>query len=800
MVKNNFKIAWRNLIKDRQFTLLNLIGLATGLACTLLIYLWVSDEMQVDEFHKSSARLYQVMQNASLDDGGIMTQEQTPDLLADALVKEVPGVGEAVSVKLPDEDEDPKGILSVNGIGIKAAELYVSNNFFKAFSFHLIEGSQSNVLSNKYSVLLSDDMALKLFHSTKNIIGKTVQWDRGAPGPKSVTGTYIVTGIFEAPPASSSMQFDILFSHELYAERSTQDINWGSNSPSTFVLLKNGTDVNQFNSRIKNFIKSKFVPGSNGEKWAGTVFIQKFTDKYLNNHYENGRPAGGRIEYVKLFSIIAVFILVIACINFMNLSTAKASGRMKEVGIKKVVGASRMALILQYTGESLLMAFISLALAMVLVWLLLPAFKEITDKNLQLNFSAGLVFSALGITIITGIISGSYPALYLSGFRPVLVLKGKLTASAGEAWVRKGLVVFQFAVSVILIVCVIVVYKQMALVQNKNLGYNKENIIRFANEGKLQQNQQAFIADAKKITGVVNASDMEGDMVGNHSGGGGIDWPGKKERIEFSGLYVDFDFMETMGLQMKEGRTFSRQFATDSDAVIFNETAIANMHLKNPVGQTVSLWGSKKRIIGVVKDFHYESLYKKVGPFFLSFRKNTANILVKIQAGAEKTTLANIEKLYKLYNAGLPFEYAFIDDDYRLLYASEQRVAVLSRYFAGIAIIISCLGLFGLAAFTAQKRQKEISIRKVIGASINSIVLMLSKDFLKLVLIAVLIAFPLAWIAMNKWLQSFAYRVNIGAIVFVVAGVSIILITVLTIGYQSIKAAVANPVKSLKAE
>jgi len=800
MFKNNFKIAWRNLIKDRQFTLLNLVGLATGLACTFLIYLWVSDEMAVDKFHKNGARLYQVMQNGSAGDGGIMTMEHTPDPLAAAMLKELPEVEDAAIVKSPDDDESATGILSSNGASIKARELYVTPNFFDVFSFNLLQGNKGQVLSNKNYVLLSDDMATKLFHTTKNAIGKTVQWDRGEPGPKSVTGTYTVSGIFHTPPSSSSMQFDILFTHELYVERSVQDINWGSSDPATYVLLKDGTDIKRFNSRIKNFIKARFAKGSDDEKWSGTLFAQKFADKYLNNHYENGVPAGGRIESVKLFSIIAIFILVIACINFMNLSTAKASRRIKEVGIKKVVGATRWALILQYIGESLLMAFMSLVLAIVLVWLLLPAFKEVTGKTLYLNLTGSLIFSAFAITVITGIISGSYPALYLSGFRPAMVLKGKLTASAGESWVRKGLVVFQFAISVILIVCVIVVYKQMALIQTKNLGYNKDNIIHFANDGKLQQNEQAFIATVKTVPGVLNATDMEGDMVGNHSGGGGIQWPGKTERIEFSGLYTDYDFMETMGLQMKEGRMFSNKFGADSDAVIFNETAIKQMHLKDPIGKTVSLWGSKKQIIGVVKDFHYESLYKRVGPFFLSFRKNTSNILVKIKAGTEKETLARLEKVYNIFNPGLPFEYAFVDDDFRVLYASEQRVAVLSRWFASVAIIISCLGLFGLAAFTAQKRQKEIGIRKVVGASVSSVVLMLTKDFLKLVLVAVLIAFPLAWWAMEKWLQSFAYRVNIGAAVFVVSAASIILVTLLTISFQSIKAAVANPVRSLKAE
>jgi len=451
----------------------------------------------------------------------------------------------------------------------------------------------------------------------------------------------------------------------------------------------------------------------------------------------------------------------------------------------------------------MLMAFVSLVLAMALVALLLPAFKEIAGKNFSLNFNNSFIISILAITFITGLIAGSYPALYLSGFKPALVLKGKLNTSAGESWIRKGLVVFQFTISVILIVSVLVVYQQMKLIQTTNLGYNKDNIIRFSNTGKLSTNLSPFLSEIKNIPGVVNASDADGDFLGHdgHSGGG-IDWEGKDPNlgIEYYGVGVDYDFIEMMGLQMAEGRAFSRAFGPDSLKVIFNESAIAAMGLKNPIGKTVSLWGHKKQIIGVVKDYHFESLYKKVGPAFLECFQNNGNVLIKIKAGREKETIAGIERLYKEFNQGLSFDYKFLDDDYNALYASEHRVAVLSKYFAAIAILISCLGLFGLAAFTAQKRQKEIGIRKVVGASVGNIAAMLSADFLKLIIIALLIAIPLSWWAANQWLQGFAYRINLNADIFLVTGASIILITLFTISFQTIKAAIANPVKSLRTE
>ncbi|MGZ5133970.1 MAG: ABC transporter permease [Flavitalea sp.] len=799
MIKHHFKIIWRNFVRDRQFSLLNLMGLSTGLACALLIYLWLNDELHIDKFNEKDDQLFQVMKTSLTDDGTVHTHESTPALLAKSMASEIPEVEYAVSVIR----QNIMGIVSAGDKRIKAIPQFIDKDYFNIFSLRLIHGNKDKVLADKHGILLSDKLALKLFNTTQNIIGRTVAWDHA----DELNGTYIVSGVFEAPPSNATAQFDLIFPYSLYFETYKDRYGlalWYSNSSYTYLILKKGTNLKDFNDKIRDFSKSKFkaAHGSEGLKWEGIIFLQRYSAKYLYNRYENGKVAGGRIEYVRLFFIIGIFILVIACINFMNLATAKATRRIKEVGIKKVVGARRGALILQYMAESMLMAFLSLLIALLLVSLFVPQFSKITGKDINLDFNTDLVLPALAITLITGLIAGSYPALYLSGFKPVLVLKGKLNASAGESWMRKGLVVFQFAISVILIVSVLVVYKQTEFIQSKNLGYNKDNIIRFTSEGKLRQGLSTFLNEVKKIPGVVNASSMDGDMIGKHSGGGGINWPGKLsgQGIEFAGLDVDYDLMETFGLVMAEGRRFSREFGSDSSNVIFNEAAIAAMGLKNPVGQTVEMWGRKKQIIGVVKNFHFESLYKKLGPFFFRYAEDNSNVLIKIKAGMESETLAKLEKFYKNYNMGLPFEYTFIDEDFQTLYASEQRVAVLSRYFAGIAILISCLGLFGLAAFTAQRRQKEIGIRKIVGATVSNVVVLLSKDFLKLVLIAVLIAFPLAWWMMNKWLHDFEYRISIGVDVFLIAGVSVILITVFTIIFQALKAAVANPVKSLRTE
>jgi ABC-type antimicrobial peptide transport system permease subunit len=800
MIKSFFKMAWRSLVKDRQFSLLNLAGLSIGLTCALLIFLWINTERSYDKFHKNNARLYQVMQNEPSGDGSVQTFPNTPDLLAATMKQELPEIQEAVIAVPPDADENSRGVVAVNDARIKAHEMYVTPNFFDVFSYKLLEGNPHQALSDKSYVLLSESLAMKLFHTTHNIIGRTVTWDRGlgTQGSASMNGSYTVSGVFADPPENSSQQFDLLFTHALYFAHITHDISWFSSSPPTYVLLKKGTNVAQLNKKLESFIRKRFRPGTDQYKWAGTFFLQPYQDTHLYNHYENGKVSGGRIAYVQLFSIIAIGILIIACINFMNLSTARAAKRIKVVGIKKVMGATRAALILQYLGESMLMTIASLMLAALLASMLLPSFGNIAGEHITLHLTTGAWTTIALITLLTGLLAGSYPALYLSGFRPAKVLKGGAERTGGEAFIRKCLVVSQFSLSAILIVTVLVVYGQMQLVQNKNLGYNKDNVLRMTNEGGIAHSQEAFLADVRTLPGVAYASDMEGDILSDHSSGGGVDWPGKTKGMEFDILYLDYDLMETMGLQMKEGRTFDRNHPTDKNGLIFNETAIAAMHLKNPIGQPISLYGTKGQIIGVVKDFNYESLYKRIGPLAIGFRDKNSNIFIRIRAGREKETLAHLASVYKKYNPGLPFEFSFLDKDYQALYAAETRVSDLSKYFAGIAIIISCLGLFGLSAFNAQRRQKEISIRKVVGASVKDVVVLLSKDSLVLILLAVLIAFPLSWWAMHRWLEGFAYRISLSPGLFVTAGTALIVITLLTISFQSIRAAVASPANALK--
>ena len=792
MLRNNFKIIWRNLVKDRQFTLLNLVGLSTGLACALLIWLWISDELNVDKYNIKDAQLYQVKQNIT-HENNIETMDYTAGLLANALATELPEVEYATTV-VPASWFGNKGIITAGDIRIKAGGQFVSKDYFNVFTCPFIEGNADKLITDKLSIAVSDELATKLFHSVSNALGKTIDWSQG-----EFSGAYLITGVFKKNPANATNQFDLIFNFDQFKERRPGMEKWGNSDPSTYIVLKKGTNIEQFNAKIKNFIDAK-------EKMSNkTYFVAKFSDKYLHGQYKNGKQAGGRIAYIKLFSIIAIFILVIACINFMNLSTAKASRRIKEVGIKKVVGARRGALVLQYLTESVFMSFLSLLLAIVLIVLLLPAFNQITGKMLELHFTTNLILSVISITLLTGLIAGSYPALYISGFSPAAVLKGKLKTSIGELWIRKGLVVFQFTLSVMAIVAVLIVYKQVVYIQSKNLGYSRDNIIHFEipleNDSAKLVAAQSFVNELKNIPGVVSAASYYHNLNGEHGAIGGLQWPGKNPSsdIDFANLEVGYGFLETVGIKIKEGRNFSNN-ANAENEIIFNESAIKNMGLKDPVGKTVKFWGMEKRIVGVAGDFNFESLYQNIKPCFFRIYPVMPNIIVKIKAGTERQTIQSIRQSYSSFNKGLPFDFSFMDDEYQTLYTSENRVSELSGYFAGLAIIISCLGLFGLAAFTAQRRQKEIGIRKIIGASVSNLAIMLSKDFLKLVMVAIVIAFPVVGWIMHSWLQEFAYRIPVGIGVFVVAGASIIVITVLTIGFQAIKAAVANPVKSLRTE
>jgi putative ABC transport system permease protein len=789
MFKNNLKIAWRNLIKDRQFTLLNLLGLSTGLACTLLIYLWIHDEYQFDKFHENNGRLYQILEHR-LSAGQVILSDESSGMLGETLAANMPEV-EYAAAEVPSSWFQ-RYTLTVGEKNLKASGQYVGKDYFHIFSFKLLDGKKDQVLADKTNIAISDELALNLFGTTENLIGKKIQFQHGS--------FFFVSGVFQKPPVQSSEQFDFLLSFEYFKDIQPWVKTWSNTGPHNYVLLKKGANLASFNKRIES------VVARNSGDTTRSAFAFLFSDNYLQNSFEHGNRMGARIVNIWLFAVIALFILSIACINFMNLATAKASRRLKEVGIKKVVGAGRSQLVFQFLGESMLLTLVAVCFALVLVILLLPQFNLITGKQIHLGFDPGLIAGMFGICFITGIVSGSYPALYLAGFCPIMILKGKLRTSAGEVFARKGLVIFQFAISIFMIVGVLVIYRQIKYIQSKNLGYTKNHVIRMDCEGKLVNNEDDFVARLKRVSGVVNASYTMNIMIGRNYGDYGLSWDGKNpaDRIYFEGFRGGYDFIETMGMKMAAGRSFSKNYGDESNNIILNEEAVKTMGIKNPVGKTVQYNGNPMQVIGIVQDFHFESLHETVKPLYMGLLKQDSSpwnkLMIRIQAGRETETIERIRHFYETYNPGFPFEFHFLDDLYEKQYNAELRVGILSKYFAGLAILISCLGLFGLTAFTAQKRQKEIGIRKVIGASVPDLVFMLSKDLFRQVLIGIVIAVPISWWAMTRWLDGFAYRIPIGTAVFILAAFSVIVITLITVGFQSFKAAFRNPVTSLRSE
>ena len=795
MLKHNLLLFYRSFKRFKSTFLINQVGLSTGLTCVLLVYLWVSDELSVDRFHEKDSHLYQVMHNRQ-QNNDIFTEDYTPSPLAKALVEEMPEVEYATSVNTFFGWFTGPGVISYEDNHIKAKGIFASKDYFNVFSYKLIQGNKDLVLADKKGIVVSEGLAKKLFSTTENIIGKTLEWDHRM----RLEGPFHISGIVENPPSNSTIQFDVIFNYEMLLEGDGYADQWNGGYAKTYLTMKHNTNIDHFNEKITELLRSKHPTND-----KSSLFIQRYSKKYLYGQYQNGLPFGGRIAYVKLFSIVALFVLVIACINFMNLSTAQASRKMKEIGVKKAVGASGKLLIIQFLGESVLMAIISLIAAILLVILLLPLFNDITAKHLYLNIGINDILIVVGIVLFTGLISGSYPAYYLSGFNPVTVLKGgKLKVTFGEQWLRKGLVILQFSISIVFIVGFLVINKQIEFTQTKNLGYNRDNIISFAREGKYDTDPEVFLSALKNLPGVVNVSSMLGSILDASSQQGGYSWRGQESDKDyiFKSPTIGYDVIETLGIEMAEGRSFSKDFNDDDSKIILNESAIKMMELRAPIGKIIKHGEEEEQIIGVVKDFQYGSIHQKVEPLIFRFRNARVgrNTIVKIKAGTERATIDQIEKLYREFHPKYPFEFTFMDNDYQALYEAENKVALLSKYFTAIAIIISCLGLFGLAAFTADRRTKEIGIRKILGSSEWRIITLLSSDFTKMILVAIIIALPVSYLLAKNWLNDFAYRIDLEWWYFLSAGLVALLIAWFTVGLQTVKAARTNPVNNLRTE
>lgn len=597
------------------------------------------------------------------------------------------------------------------------------------------------------------------------------------------------------------MKFDFLMSYDLWQKNTGWAKEWGSNGPRCVVMLAKNADVAKVNAKIRNYIKTK-NKNSNVE-----LFLVNYGKSYLYSKWDAGKQNGGRIEYVRMFTIVAVFILVIACINFMNLATARSVKRAKEVGLRKVVGAYKSSLVGQFMGESLLITLLSLFVAIAIVVALLPGFNALTEKSLSLDFSdPSLLILLLALTVITGLIAGSYPAFFMSALNPVTILKGALKFKPSATYFRQGLVVFQFGLSILLILSMIVIYRQIEYIQHKNLGFNQENLLYIPDiENTMSTNFDAFKQALENEPGIKSVARSQSNPLAYGSSTMSVTWPGKDttQQLLFNVNPVGLDFVKTMDIKLLDGRDFSPSFGTDTTNYLVNEAAAKKIGYKDPVGKELTLNGRKGKIVGLMKDFHIGSLHVAIEPLIVGLQpKNEAWGVGMVRAEAGKTQLAieNLEKVFRRYNSGMPFKYHFADEEFGNLYKAETVVGKLSNYFAFLAIFISCLGLFGLAAFTAEQRTKEIGVRKVLGASVTNLVQMLSSDFLKLVGIAAVIAFPVAWYFLNGWLEKYAFRISMEWWYFAVAGLAALVIALFTVSFQAIKAALMNPVKSLKSE
>lgn len=785
-----FHLFWRRAGREPLSFIINVIGLSTALCCAVLIYLWVRDEKSIDSFHDKKNRLFIILKNADTPEG-ITTFDETPGLLAATLSGELPTVEYAVALMRPQR-ENKKGTFTSGRNRVEAVDLCVSRDFFNVFSFPLLQGNRAAPFSTFNDVLLSEELALKLFNTTTDILGRQLEWER-----QSMSGVYRVAGVFKNPPLHSTLQFDVLFNYELFLQKNGKLLDWRNGGPNTYVVLKKEAEPASFNKAIRTFLNQK------GGREA--LFAQPFSKRYLSGNYENGQPSGGRITYVRIFSAIGIFILLIACINFVNISTATTTKRLKEVGVKKIMGAGRRSLVVQLMCDSMLIALSSMLLALLPIWLLLPSFNEVSGKQIAFSIDRSLLQGMALLVMIVALLSGLYPALYLSSFKPVKIFKSPFLVPHGGALLRRALVVFQFSISAIMIISVIVLYKQVGLIQSKNLGYRRDNLLYLEPKTGQPEAFNSLLAAVRNVPGVTNAASFRHNIAAGREGGTtDIQWPGKDAdlKIQFTDIAGGYGFIETMGIALMQGRSYSAAFGDETSKIIFNEEAIAVMGLSDPVGKTVTVWGEKKQIIGIVKNFHFQSLYEKIKPCFIELSDKIANgkIMARITPEGQAETIERIRQVCRLFSPGLPFEFRFVDNDYQAMYESENRIKILSGYFAVVVIVISCLGLFGLAAFTVQRRAREIGIRKVLGSGSWSILLLLVKEFGAVILVSLLLAMPLAFMILSHWLDSFAYRVELSFLYFLAAASLIFLISLFSVGMQTIKAIFIDPAVTLRSE
>ena len=787
MFKNYFKTSLRNLWKNRTYGFLNIFGLAIGIACAALIFLWVEDELTYDHYFKKRDYLSWI-KNKQTYDGITFTFDATPGLLAKTMKTEIPGIKNTARSSWGN-----KLLFSLGEKSIYEKGRYVDSNLFSMLQLPFIKGRAAEAFTQLHSVVISKKMAEKFFGST-DVIGKTLKVNN--------EHDYVVTGVIEDLPENISIKFDWLAPFQIYENQNSYLQQWGTNAIITYVEVEPSANINAINKQLNGYIQTK-EPEANAKL---SLFPMKKWRLY--NTFVNGVQEGGRIKYVNLFSTIAWIILLIACINFMNLATARSEQRAREVGVRKVMGAGKRMLISQFIGEALILSLISALLAIGFMALALAGFNSLVQKELSLNLLDPLHLSALfAIALISGLIAGSYPAFYLSSFNPVAVLKGlKIKTNASAGFVRKGLVIVQFSISIILIIGTVIIYQQINHIKDRQLGYDKEGLVYMNLQGKMKEHFNAIKNDLIATGTVQNASLSNNYILSLGSNTGSFGWQGKdpNKQILITVEGVSPEYVSTMGMKLKAGRDFYPGIAADSNNIIINESLAKLRGTKNPVGSLITRDEGRQKytIVGVIGDFVYNDMYSSSTPLVLfSDTLNVSYLNIRFKAKTDLTSaLAKAENIIKTHDPGYPFEYKFVDEQFDELFKTESLIGKLSGVFSTLAIIISCLGLFGLAAYTAERRTKEIGIRKVLGATTAALAGLLSKDFLQLVFVSCLVAFPVAWWAMHNWLQTYAYRIDISWWIFLIAGVLAILIALITVSFQAVKAALANPVKSLRTE
>ncbi|MEQ9439400.1 MAG: FtsX-like permease family protein [Cyclobacteriaceae bacterium] len=795
MLHNYFRTTFRHLVRHKGFTLINLLGLTLGMACSLFIYLWVHDEVSTDRFHENTDRLFRVMVRGQLGDQEIQVSRYTQYPLEAALEKDFPEIEHVVS-RTWEFDE----LFREGDQMFKKKGLYASAEFFEVFTFPLIKGDPEQALSDPSYGTVSEDLATTLFgadwRSRDDLLGKTIHYRQD--------DSFTLMGIFAQPPAQSSMQFDFVLPIVNFAKDRGEIDHWGNFNYQQYALVAPGTNLADLNEKIAPTISRYHAHVRNNPNIRSDVFLYPLEDMHLYGSFENGEVSGGRIEHVRIFSVVAILVLLLACINFMNLATAKSARRAREIGVRKAIGASRRSLISQFMGESLLLTMLSAAVALALISLLLPAFNAMTSKSLSLPFDQP-VFWVIVIVLVglTALLAGLYPAFFLSSFKVTTIFRGSLKFGLKGVVLRKGLVMVQFTLSLLMIIATLVVHWQTRYMQQQQLGIDKEQVLSFS-IGEIKDEQHETLRNQLlQQEGVSKVTFVSENPISIWSSTNDPNWEGMQpeDRHSFRILTTDDQFLDAMQVSLALGRNFDPALSNDTLNYIINEAAARIMGFEDPIGKQLEFWGQKGQIIGMVKDFHLQSLHESIAPLIIRYYPNDAvKALAKIDTKSMRSAVAGIEQLYHQYNPDNLFEYQFLDDAYQRMYSNEETIGQLSNTFAILAIVIACLGLIGLASYAAARRTKEIGIRKVLGASVRSILWLLSQDFLQLVLIALVVAIPIANYLLADWLATYPYRIDLSWWLFALPGILVILLALLVVSGQSYRTARTNPTNALRAE